>query len=188
MTPVRTNATESVAQVAPNTSSELSANWNALPVDVDAVVLTELTAAQRRGVPLKAIAADAGIKDWRLYEINEGKKKLSVAEAPGFMRAIASTVLLEALARSVGAIVFFLKPVSAGGHGDLYQAFEDAVEDLAAISKEKRAALADDGVIDTDEAARIVGRIERAQATLESYKALVRRKAVARPDLRAVSR
>lgn len=154
------------------------------PVDLDAVVLQELEAAQRRGQPLKAIADDAGIAGWRLYEIGARKKRLAFSEAAGLMRAVQSTVLVEALARSVGAIVFFLRPTSPGNE-DLYQAFETAVEDLAAIAREKNAALRD-GRIDEDESARIVTRIERAQATLQAYKALVERKTTRGNDLRRV--
>src|SRR6478735_683322 len=147
------HAPQSASHEAPNTTGEVSANWNALPVDLDAVVRQELDAAQRRGQPLKAIADEAGIPGWRLYEIGAQKKKLAFADASRFMRSIRSTGLLEALARSVGAIVFFVRGAHAGNE-DLYQAFEDAVQDLAAIAREKNAALAD-GRIDEEESARI---------------------------------
>jgi hypothetical protein len=173
----------------PNPTHESSANRAALPVDLRALVLHELVAAQKRGLLLKAIADDARMPGWRLYEIAQGKKRLTFEEADRLMTAIGSTRLLDGLARNVGAVVFFLRPMDAAGQDDLYQAFEAAVEDLAAIAREKRAALADDGQIDDDEATRIVARIERAQGTLEAYKTLVYQKTVPRrADLRAVGR
>jgi hypothetical protein len=94
----------------PNTPRESSVNWTALPVDLDAVVLDELSAAQRRGMPIKQIADDAGLPLWKVYEVSEGKKRLAFGEIARFMRAIRSVRCLEALARSVGEHGYLLVP------------------------------------------------------------------------------
>lgn len=154
------------------TTGESSTNRDPLPIDFDALVLEELTAAQKRGRPIKAIADDGGLALKRLYRIHDGSARLALTETTGFMRGVASTRVLDALARSVGAMVFFLRSQDPR-HADLHEAFADAVQDLAAIEREQRAALANDDVIDRAEAARVIARIDIAQGTLEAYKALV---------------
>jgi hypothetical protein len=93
-----------------NAPREVSANWNALPVDLNAVVRTEIENAERRGQPIKAIAADADLPAWKLYEVCAGKRRLAFSEAPGLMRALQSIRCLEALARSVGECGYLLVP------------------------------------------------------------------------------
>lgn len=115
----------------PNAPRESSVNWNALPVDLDAVVRDEIDAAQRRGAPLKAIADDAEIPRWKLYEVAEGKRTLAFNEIARFMRATQSIRCLEALARSVGDCGYLLVPNRRGDSGvdplaELVDVFIDA--------------------------------------------------------------
>ena len=115
----------------PNAPREISAKWNALPVDLDAVVRDELAAAQRRGMPINAIADDAEIAGWKLYEVSVGKRRLAFGEIARFMRAVGSIRCLDALARSVGECGYLLVPnrtalTGADPLGELVDVFVEA--------------------------------------------------------------
>lgn len=162
----------------PKSPRETSVNRAPLPVDLAALVLEEITAAQKRGIPIKAIAEDARIPTWRLYEITEGRKRLAFDETGRLMDALRSIRLLEGLARSVGAVVVIVR-AEAEGHDDLYHAFEEAVQELADFAREKRVALGNDGAIDATEGAALEVLLDKLQSTVEGIRLIVRNKSAA---------
>jgi hypothetical protein len=156
--------------MALNGSSEPS-----VKVDLDATVIAELHDAQKRGIPLKAIAFDADIKPWRLYEIYEGKARASFAEAARLMAAINSDGLLHALAQTRGAMVFRVRPVT-GSLSDIHAAMNKVVLELGDVARTNERCL-DDGDLTADEAEAIAREVDELISAGAALKDLALRKA-----------
>ncbi|HXG70561.1 MAG TPA: phage regulatory CII family protein [Gemmatimonadaceae bacterium] len=160
-----------------NHTPEILANL-AKPTDLDDTVMRELDAAQARGIPIKAVAADTGIALSRLYAIAEGRSHLYLSEAPRFMRTIASDGLLDALARSRGALVFFVRPTHERGFGDVYEAFAKAAAEMADVPRTLGSRL-EDGNLSVDDARAVAEEIDQWVSAAAAMKELVLRKASA---------
>lgn len=159
-----------------NNSHEIPANL-AKPIDLDGIVIAEIEAARERGISIKAIAADAGISRSRAYAIAEGYSQLWLAESPRLMRTLGSTRIAEELARTVGGVMFLVRPLVATGHADIYAAFAKAVEELGDVARTKGERLAD-GRLDADDAMAIGQQIDETIAALAAMRDVVVRKAM----------
>lgn len=144
-------------------------------VDIDATVIAELHEAQKRGLPLKAIAFDAGIKTWRLYEIAEGKTRIAASELVPFMEATSSDVLLHTIAHARGYLVFRVRQAT-GDFADLYGALTRTMQELGDVARTQEDRLRD-GELSPDDALAIGRELDDLISAAAAMKDLALRKA-----------